>query len=436
MKNKVKSIKWRRLFYNNKFAIFFSVLVSIILWAVLALNNTQEHPRAITGVPIKVVLSDTAQQDGMKIFSHMDTTATVYVTGNSMIVNQLKASDLEVVAPLAANITSSGSYSLPLKVQNSSQNINLSQYTVASISPSQVMVSVDRYREKTFSIQNNDIQNNITYKTGYQANPAYFVGTSVFSSDSVTISGPEKQVIQVNRVAYKYEIADSTLTETKKFTISPELYDANGNKLEKGDLTINPEKIDVTIPVLPKQTLSLNTTFTNKPAGFNFDSGQIQISPDKIEVAGPKDTLANMNGKFNLDPIDFSTIAPSHNTFDVNVNLPTTCKNLSNSYTARVALDLSGVTTKQMTVSSFTVKNLGSDKTAAVNTKNLSVTVVGPLSEIAKLTDSNLVGNADMTGKENFTGQTEVPVTFTISNSTSCWVYGTYMATVNVTKKG
>lgn len=425
--SELKKVAWNRLFYNNKFAIFFSVLLSIILWAVLITNDTQDHPHVITDVPIKVALSSAAQQDGMKVFNQSPTTATVYVKGNSLAVNALKSGDLVAEASLPSDITTPGNYPLTLTVRSTNQKINFSQYSVSEITPSQVLVSVDRYREKTF-----DIPKDIPYKAGYQANEAYFVGTPTLSSDSITISGPEKQVTQVNRVALDYEIS-STLTETKKFTAAVVLYDANGNKLEKGDLQISAEKVDVTIPVLPIQKLSLLATFTNKPAGFSFN--QIQISPVDIDVAGPKDVLANMNGKFSLDPIDFSTISPSHNAFDVNINLPTTCKNLSNVPTARVSLDLGSVTTKQMTVSSFTVKNLGADKTAEVNTKNLSVTVVGPISEVSKLTDSNLVGNADMTGKENFTGQTEVPVTFSISNSSSCWVYGTYMATVNVTAK-
>ncbi|HEX3017473.1 MAG TPA: CdaR family protein [Caproicibacter sp.] len=425
--SELKKVAWNRLFYNNKFAIFFSILLSIILWAVLITNDTQDHPHVITDVPIKVTLSSAAQQDGMKVFNQSPTTATVYVKGNSLAVNALKSGDLVAEASLPSDITTPGNYPLTLTVRSTNQKINFSQYSVSEITPSQVLVSVDRYREKTF-----DIPKDIPYKAGYQANEAYFVGTPTLSSDSITISGPEKQVTQVNRVALDYEIS-STLTETKKLTAAVVLYDANGNKLEKGDLQISAEKVDVTIPVLPIQKLSLLATFTNKPAGFNFN--QIQISPVDIDVAGPKDVLANMNGKFSLDPIDFSTISPSHNAFDVNINLPTTCKNLSNVPTARVSLDLGSVTTKQMTVSSFTVKNLGADKTAEVNTKNLSVTVVGPISEVSKLTDSNLVGNADMTGKENFTGQTEVPVTFSISNSSSCWVYGTYMATVNVTAK-
>jgi YbbR domain-containing protein len=419
-----------RLFYNNKFLIFFSVLASIVLWGCMVSTDTQDHPRPITNVPVKVELSTTAQSNGLKIFSQTNTTVTVYVKGNSMVVNQLKAADLEVVAPLAANITTPGAYTLPLTVRNSSQNANnLSAYTVSSVYPQQVLVSVDRYREKTFQIESN-----IKYKSGYKADPSYFVGSPVLSTDTVTISGPEKQVVQVNRAAFEYQIND-TLTETKNFTETLNLYDANDNKIEKADLTINPQKVDVSIPVLPREVIPITAAFTNKPAGLSLNPSQITISPSTIEIAGPKDVLSNIGSSISLNPIDFSAVSLSNNTFDADVELPSTCKNLSNIPTAKVSIDLSGMVTRQMSVSNIVVKNLSAEKNASVKTKSLTVTVIGPPEEISKLTDSNITAQVDMSGKENFSGPTEMPATFSISNASSSWVSGSYMVNLTVTQK-
>ena len=149
-KNPSKHFGWDRLFYNNKFAIAFSVFLALVLWAIMVSSDTQDRPKAITGVPVKVVLSDSAQADGVKVFKQSDNTATVYVKGNSMIVGQLKASDIECVATLPATVTAQGSYPLSLQVQNVGQNFGANQYTVDSIFPQQIYVSVDRYREKTF----------------------------------------------------------------------------------------------------------------------------------------------------------------------------------------------------------------------------------------------------------------------------------------------
>lgn len=421
---KIKKISMGQLFYNNKFVLIFSIIVSIFLWLFVTSADTEDHPRAIANVPIEITLSDAAQADGLKVFSPVSKTATVYVKGNSLVVNQISADDLEVVALSASSITSPNTYTLPLTAQKTEKR-NLTDFTVSSVSPEQAIVVVDRYKEKTFNIQSD-----ITYPENYKSDPSFFVGTPALNSDTVTVSGPEKQVQQVNRVAFEYKVTD-TLKDTKNFTADLVLYDVNGNKITDGGLTLSLKQVEVTIPVLPREVLPLDAVFTNKPAGLSLGSSEISIDPQTIEVAGPSSVLANLSA-VSLAPIDFSKVSPSSNSFDVDVSLPSTCKNLSNIPTARVTLALSGLSTRNITVTNFSVKNLGSGKHADIYTKALNVTVVGPKEEIAKLTESNLVAEIDLSDNENFTGHTEMPVTFSISNASSSWVYGSYMVNLSV----
>lgn len=422
---KQKKFSIGSLFYDDKFVMLFSVLFSIVLWIFMATGNTEEFPRQITDVPVTIKLSDAAQEDGLKVFSPIDQTATVSIKGNSLIVNQIKASDMQVVAPLASTITSPGNYTFNLSVQKKG---TLSDYEWVSISPSQAIISVDRYAEKTFTIQND-----IKYKSGYQSDPSFFVSAPTFSSDTVTVSGPEKEVSQINKVSVQYEISD-TLKETKSFTTDLIMYDANGNKITSNKLKMSAEKVDVTIPVLARQVLPLNVNFTNKPSGLTLSPDQITIDPQTVEVAGPQDVLANLT-EISLTPLDFAGISPTKNSFDVSVVLPASCKNLSNVPVAKVTLNLGSMSTRQMVVNNFAVKNLAADKTASVYTKSLTVTVVGPESEISKLTESSLSAQIDMSGKENFTGHTEMPVSISVGNSTSSWVYGSYMANISVSSR-
>lgn len=419
---KIKKFSIGSLFYNNKFVMFFSVLAAIGLWIFMALTNTEEFPRQIQGVPITIRLSDAAQADGLKVFSPVNQTATVSIKGNSLIVKQIQPSDLEVVAQLASTITSPGNYTFNLSVNKKG---TLSNFDVVSISPNQANISVDRYAEKTFPIEND-----MKYKSDYKSDPSFFVSAPTFSVDTVTVSGPEKEVSRVNKVSVQYEIND-TLRESKSFTTDLILTDANGNKVASDKIKMSQEKVDVTIPVLSRIVLPLSVDFTNKPTGLALSPGQITISPQSIEVAGPKDVLSNLT-EISLAPIDFSGISPTTSSFDVNVSLPASCKNLSNVPVAKVTLDLGSMATRKMVVSNFAIKNLAADKTASVYTKSLTVTVVGPESEISKLTENSLSAQIDMAGKENFTGHTEMPVSISVGNATSSWVYGSYMANISV----
>lgn len=413
-------------FYNDKLVMLFAVFASVVLWVVMASTNSEEFPRAVKDVPIVINLSDVAQADGLKVFSPINTTATVYIKGNSLIVNQIQPSDMQVIAQLASTITTPGSYPVNLSVQKKG---TLTNFDLVSISPNQAIISVDRYKEKTFTIDTSEIK----YKSDYKSDPAFFVSAPTLSSDTVTISGPEKEISQVNKVAIQYEISE-TLRENKNFTADLIMFDANGNKITSNKLKMSDTKVDVIIPVVARKIVPLEVSFTNKPEGLLLSPDQVIIDPQDIEVAGPQDILSSMSA-ISLIPLDFANISPTKNTFDVSVTLPVGCKNLSSIPVAKVTLNLSGLTTRELVVSNFVVKNLAADKTASIYTKNLSVTVVGPESEISKLTENNLVAQIDMAGKENFTGHTEMPTTISISGTTSSWVYGSYMANIGVTQK-
>lgn len=411
-----------KLFYNNKFALVFSILAAVVLWVITVSTDTESYPHAISGVPVNITLSDSAQKNGLKVFSPVNTTATVYVKGNRLVVNQLKSTDLQVTAPMASKISEPGTYTFTLAAVKEG---NLTDYDVTSISPEQAIITVDKYKEKTFNIESN-----ITYKKGYKADSSYFVSTPALSTDTVTVSGPEKQVSQVSRVAFSYEITD-TLTESKNFTAKLVMYDANNNEISGNGLTLDTDKVEVTIPVLPRKVLPVKAVFTNKPSGIKFTSSNMQITPESIEVAGPADVMSGLSS-VELEPIDFSSISPSHSTFTADVNLPSTCNNLSSVPTVTVKLDLSGYSARTIAVSNFNVKNLSSGETATVYTKKLSVTIVGPEDEVDKLTSGNIVGQIDMSDKTNLSGLTEVPVTFSVSSSNTCWAYGSYMVNVNI----
>lgn len=119
--------------------------------------------------------------------------------------------------------------------------------------------------------------------------------------------------------------------------------------------------------------------------------------------------------------------AGAYNMFDMNISLPQTCKNLSNLPTAKVTLDLSGLVSRKIAVTNFSVKNLASDKTAEIYTKALAVTVVGPEDKISKLTENNLVGEISLSERENFTGHTEMPVMLSHQQRAELVGVGTYI---------
>lgn len=419
MKN--KKLNFSVLFYNDRFVVAFSVFAAIILWFIMTTVNTQDRPRIIYDVPVEIKLSDAAQEQGLRVFEQTVKTAKVAIRGNSIVVNRVKPEDLLVVPQLASSITEPNNYTLALTAQKVGA---LADYEVVSVEPSSLIANVDVYKEVTFPIEDH---------IEFKADPAYFVGSPSFSTDSVVISGPEAQIAKIQRVAVEHEVRE-VLKESKSFTTDLILYDAYGSKLSTDKITMSTQKVDVNILVLSRKVMKLTPTFTGKPVGLALSSIEQKIEPATIEVAGPEDVLANVN-ELSLEAIDFSKLSLTNNEMVVDITLPPGCKNLSNVYTATVALNFNGFKTKTLSVTDFQVKNLAANKTAQVFTKSLNMTLVGPARQIDAITAEDVYAQIDMTGKDTFTGHSEFPVALVTKRNTSVWAYGEYKANVSVEEK-
>ena len=135
------------------------------------------------------------------------------------------------------------------------------------------------------------------------------------------------------------------------------------------------------------------------------------------------------------EDIDFSKLSDESHTFNaLTINIPEKCKNISNNATAKVTIDLSGMTRKTFDVDTFKVEGLSSDYKAEVTSKSISVEVVGPKSEIEALDADNITATIAATGSAVKTGSVEMPVTFRFDGVNSCWAYGSYTANLNISE--
>ena len=106
-----------RLFYNDKFVMIFSVLVSIILWfTVSATNTSTESHKVISDIPVTIELSQNAKDNDLMVFND-NQTASVSVSGSSFIVSQVQKENILVTALQAGTIDRAGTYTLVLSAK-------------------------------------------------------------------------------------------------------------------------------------------------------------------------------------------------------------------------------------------------------------------------------------------------------------------------------
>ena len=392
--------------------------ISIGIWTYMSLNSSNDTTVTISNVPIQMDLSESSRKLGLQIFTDEKQTASVTVTGNRTILGSVTESDLTVTAA-ASSVNSSGNFTLP--VSAAKKNLS-SNFQITGSTPSSVSVMVDYYKESTFQIQD---------KILFGVADGYYGATSL-PYNSITISGPQTEVMKIKQVAAVASVEDNLL-ETTDVEADIVLYDENGNELSQKLLTMSFRTLTATISVLTEKSVKVEAGYVNKPSGLDL-TNLVEIHPSGILLAGPDDVMKTLVS-VKTEEIDFSTLSDEAVTFNtLAINIPEKCKNISNNATAQVKIDLSGMTKKTFDVDTFKVEGLSSAYKAEVTSKNISVTVIGPKSEIESLDADKITATISATDPAVKTGSVEMPVTFRFDGASSCWAYGKYTANLNISE--
>ena len=419
LKEKLSKININVIFYNNKLIFLFSLLVSFAIWIGINASGTDSAPVTIHDIPININLSESAVQDGLRVFSGNNITAKVNISGNRLIVGQVTKDDISVIAQQASTITSPGSYTLELVAKKAGL---LSDYEfVSNVEPAFIPVMVDRYREVEFTIDP---------EIEFSANPEYFLGATVLSSSKTVLSGPESEISKVKRIAVKGKIEQELeSTYTAKFPLV--MYDAYGEQIISETLSSTVKNVEITIPVLTRKTFEVHPNFINVPDGLDLSSGMVAVTPASLEIAGPKEQIDGID-KIELEPINFHNIDIHHNKFNLPIVLPSGCKSLNNIYSVEVSIDVSGFKEKIFWIDQISFINIPEGKSVKLYTDGIEAKILAASHKIKYLNAANISAQVDLLGKGDLTGSMEIPATIIIKNHSGVWAFGEYLVNIEI----
>lgn len=418
---KKKKLSLNKLFQNNKFLIILSLVISTITWVYMSMGTTNDTSVTISNIPIQIELPDQLVNNGLQVFSDTEQTATVTVTGSRAVLGSISTKDITVTA--ATNgIDSAGTYQISLSAVKTNPSANFQ--IISTVTPSNVNVIVDYLRETSFPIQENVV---------YKVADGYYASTSL-ASKNITVSGPQTEIAKIAKVSASAEL-DGILDDSTSATADILLYDKSGNRISTDLLKMEFGTVEASISVLPEKTVKVVPEFMNKPEGLNLGDDMLSVEPSEILLAGPKKVLDDTKS-IKLESIDFATLSNKRYEYnDQGINIPTDCKNISNSTAAKVVLDLSSLSKKTYTVDSFKVSGLSSEYKADVTQTNMSVTVIGSKKELENLKSSDIECIIDTSDQSGTVGSVQMPVTFKLKGTSTCWVSGSYKANITISEK-
>ena len=415
------------LFENNTFVLIFSFLCAVVVWFAMMDSELQGRGTVISNVPIQVEVAESAQEAGVRVFSQSSNYTDVSVTGNAMVTSRLTTEDIGVVAslnPALSMMTGNSMQEATLSLRAYKKGNTLADYEVEGVTPSEITVVYDKYKEMQLSIQD---------KVQYSAAEGYYAAAAPnFSTTLVTISGPESQVNRVDSAALAYTFTDE-LTQTTSISCKVALFDVNGEQIDPSEnyLTLSDTTVDVSIAVTGRQTVTIQPDIRNMPESFS--DKRVTISPETIEIAGDSEIISAYTTLKLAAPINFQDVTPENNTFEIAIPVPNGVTNISGVETATVTFNMKGYNEVELKTENIAIINIPEGKTAELKAKSLTVKVVGSAAQIAKLTGESISCTIDMFGMTEFNSLMEVPVTVTVNNADSCWATGKYTTYVAVT---
>lgn len=433
---KIKGFINRPWFYNRKFLITLSVVCSVLMWATLAINISPVESKVVSSVPITINVDTIKENFGLDFVEIISPESLkkleldVKVSGRKYLLSQLTADDFSAVASANKSISKPGSYDFTLLVtcKNPMLDVKIEQNS------QQIYVKFDRFVEKEFTVSNvkavgatipND--SNLT------------MGTPYTNVSTVSVSGPETEVNQIESVIVSADI-NKELTDGETFDGTILFLNRNGEQLNLAHLTVATditESVSVTIPIRTAKEFKVGVTFKNAPSNFDATKLPIVISPSTLTISGSPDAINNLKETYTAGEIDISKLRKGTNSYDFALSLSTGLETADKVDKIKVDIDLSKYKVESLDVNSshskFDIINYTGTRKVSFKTKSIdNIRIIGPAYVVEKIAAKDIIIEADMTGMETVTGKCTVNALISVKNRSNCWAIGNYQVDVNI----
>lgn len=302
--NKKKSnFSIRKLIYNDKYLIIFSIVAAVVIWIATSMSLSPETTKTIT-VPVNVDFSNSAAaQLGIKCYGEETLDVDVTISCKKYLAKDITADDLNV-SLLTNTVASKGNLEVPIKVE-SGENAD---FKIQSYYPKVYEAYFDVEEEKSMNIE-------VDYENEDFIADGYIKGEPLLSETTAVVKGPKTYMSRVKRLVANVSI-DKKLKETQSFDLNLRAVDSNGDTVDYVSVNTGTANLTLTIPVLKEMQLNVTTSFTNKPESVDTSAFKIQYSKNVVN-AGVLEGAGIVDA--NIGNIDFSQLKIGVNkfTFDV-----------------------------------------------------------------------------------------------------------------------
>ena len=269
---------WKRLFNNFGLKIG-SLVFAILLWLLVTVFNDPISSVQFSNIQVRLLHTSMITDTGnvYTVLDGTDVIPIVTVMGNRSIVDSLNADNIIATADVA-NITAENTIEIRL-----SSNKYSNELTSISGSIVNVRLAIEKRKTSHFALR--------TSTSGMIAD-GYYLGEVTPEQNQVRITGPESIVSQVASAGAVVDVSGATGNINTYADIR--LYDADGDEVDKTNLTLNISQVKVSVSVMPIRDIPIGVIVSGIPAPGYVQSSVILSSPSSVELAGRAAVLSGV----------------------------------------------------------------------------------------------------------------------------------------------
>lgn len=363
-------------------SLLLSVLLAFGIWVYVVTVVSPESEATFYNIPV-VLSNETVMTDkGFMIESGSDVAVTLQLRGNRTDLNNLKNSDIAIVADLS-KINGSGVQELSYSVGVSNNFEIISQY------PEKITLEIAEWDTKEVPV-------NILYSGALGMDYIAYKDDAVLETKSVSITGPKTVVDEIAQAVIDVNLDNRTETITESYRYT--LCDADGQPVDAAAITTNTGEISLSLKIQRVQEVQLLLEVTYG-GGANAATTQIVMSDQVIKVTGSEKMLDNLGTTLTLGAVNLADIAED-TLLSFPITLPEGIENLSGVTEVTVDISFPELATKVLNITKIFVKGMASNMNYEIGTKMVSVTVRGPAELVDTIEADDVYLLVDLTGAQ------------------------------------
>jgi YbbR domain-containing protein len=369
----MKIIRWLG---SNLTSLILSLLLALVIW-ISAVTSVNPNTEAEFTLPLEVV----QQASDIAIVDEIPENVSVTLLAPESIIQQLEE-DNPLVATINLSDIAAGTYRFPVQITIPDQ---IKPVRILEQNPKQLELRVSNLVSKSLTIA---IQVEGEPAVGYQTS-----GLS-WESGTVTVTGPEGKVKDVDSVVGVLDISDATGTISR--TVSLQARNAAGEVVT--GVNLEPANVDV------NQTISLQggyrnlavnvTTIGSVEPGYRFTS--ITPAPPTVMVFSSDPQLVEgLPGYVNTKPLDLTGVDDYLETI-LELDLPQGVTVVGDP-TVLVQVNVTALETNMAVSRDIEIIGLLPGLTAQVSPEEVSLSISGPVPVLDNLTLRDIRVVVDLT---------------------------------------